>query len=101
MKKQHLLWFGRMERILGDIAFHSGEYDEALKHYTDALPEIQRHGGYGKYSTQMELLRLERKLDKLPLSEVNMWLKHFQDHWKKMAELIHWCEKEQLRTKLR
>jgi len=101
MKKQHLLYFGRMDRILGDIAFNGSERDEALKYYTDALPEIQRHGGYGKYSTQMELLRLERKLDKLSISEVNMWLKHFQDHWKKWAELIHWCEKEQLRTRLR
>lgn len=100
-KKQHLLYFGRMDRILGDIAYNGGEHDEALKHYTEALPKIQRHGGYGKYSTQIELLRLERKLDKLSISEVNMWLKHFQEHWKKRAELIHWCEKEQLRTRLR
>jgi tetratricopeptide (TPR) repeat protein len=101
MKKQHLLYFGRMDRILGDVAFHRGKYEEALEHYTEALPEIQRHGGYGKYSVQMELLRLERKLDKLPLSEVNMWLIHFQDRWKKMAELIHWCEKEHIRARLR
>jgi tetratricopeptide (TPR) repeat protein len=101
MKKQHLLYFGRMDRILGDVAFHRREYEEALEHYTEALPEIQRHGGYGKYSVQMELLRLERKLDKLPLSEVNMWLIHFQDNWKKMVELIHWCEKEHIRARLR
>ncbi len=101
MEKQHLLYFGRMDRILGDIAFNRGEYDEALKHYSDAQPKMHRYGGYGKYSIQMELLRLERKLDKLPVSEVNMWLDHFQDHWKKWAELIHWCEKERLRVKLR
>ncbi len=101
MKKQHLLYFGRMDRILGDIAFNSGKFDEALKLYTGALPEIQGHGGYGKYSTQMELLRLERKLDKLSIADVNQWLTHFQVHWKKKAELMHWCEKEQLRTRLR
>lgn len=101
MKKQYWLYFGRMDRILGDIAFNRGEYDEALKHYTVALPEIQRHGGYGKYSTRFELLRLERKLDKLPISDVNRWLDHFQDHWKKRVELIHWCDKERLRARLR
>src|SRR6266702_3655747 len=101
MEKQYLLYFGRMNRILGDVAFSRGQYNEALMHYTNALPEIQRHGGFGKYSIRMELLRLERKLDKLAFSEVNMWLDHFQDHWKKWAELIHWCEKERLRVKLR
>lgn len=90
-----------MIRILGDVAFSGGQYNEALMHYTNALPKIQRHGGYGKYSTRMELLRLERKLDKLPFSEVNMWLDHFQDHWKKRIELIHWCEKERFRARLR
>jgi tetratricopeptide (TPR) repeat protein len=100
MEKEHSLYFGRMDRILGDIAYNRGEYDKALKYYTDALPEIQRLGGNGKYSTQMELLRLERKLDKLPLLEVNRWLDRFQDHWKKRAELIHWCEKERLHVTL-
>jgi hypothetical protein len=101
MEKQYLLYFGRMNRILGDVAFSRGQYNEALMHYTNGLPEIQRHGGYGKYSIRMELLRLERKLDRLPVSEVNRWLEHFQEHWKKRPELIHWCEKERLRVKLR
>lgn len=101
MEEQYTLFFGRMIRILGDVAFSGGQYNEALMHYTNALPKIQRHGGYGKYSTRMELLRLERKLDKLPFSEVNMWLDHFQDHWKKRIELIHWCEKERFRARLR
>ena len=101
MEKEYSLYFGRIIKILGDVAFSGGQYNEALEHYTDALPKIQRHGGFGKYSTRLELLRLERKLDKLPISEVDMWLKHFLDHWKKRVELINWCEKERLRARLR
>lgn len=101
MERQYLLYFGRINRILGDVAFSREQYEEALRHYTNALPKIQRHGGYGKYSTQMELLRLQRKLDKLPLSEVDRWLEHFQVQWKKLTELIHWCETEHLRARLR
>lgn len=97
---QYLLFFGRTTRILGDVTFLKGQYNEALMHYTEALPKIQRHGGYGKYSTQRELQRLERKLDKLSLAEVNIWLDHFQTEWGKKAELLHWCEKERLRAKL-
>ena len=101
MEEEYSLYFGRIIRILGDVAFSEGQYNEALMQYTNALPKIQRHGGFGKYSTRLELLRLERKLDKLPISEVNMWLEHFLDHWKKRVELIHWCEKERLRARLR
>jgi tetratricopeptide (TPR) repeat protein len=101
MEKEYSLYFGRIKKILGDVAFHQEQYNEALDRYTDALPKIQRHGGYGKYSTRLELLRLERKLDKLSLSEVNRWLDHFQAHWKRRSELLHWCDKEHLRAKLR
>ncbi len=101
MEEQFSLYFGRIIRILGDVAFSKRQYNEAMMHYTNALPKIQRHGGFGKYSTRLELLRLERKLDKLTFSEVNMWLAQFQDHWKKRVELINWCEKERLRAKLR
>lgn len=101
VEKDYSLYFGRIIRILGDVAFSKEQYNEALEHYADALPKIQRHGGFGKYSTRLELLRLERRLDKLQVSEVNQWLEYFQAHWKKKVELIHWCEKERLRARLR
>lgn len=101
MEEGYSLYFGRIIKILGDVAFSKGQYNEALEHYTNALPKIQKHGGFGKYSTRLELLRLERKLDKLQRSEVNIWLEHFLDHWKDEVELKHWCEKERLRAKLR
>lgn len=100
-EEDYSLYFGRMIRILGDVAFIRGQYDDARMHYINALPKIQKHGGFGKYSTRSELLRLERKLDKLSTSEVDMWLRHFQEHWKGKSELLNWCNKERYRAKLR
>lgn len=66
-----VLLFGRMRRILGNMAFAQKKYDEAADYYADALQMIARHSS--KWRMRVELENLERnvsclsKIDQLRL----------------------------------
>lgn len=59
------LFFGRMKRILGDVAYEKEIYADAFGEYAKGLLLIAQHGGYGVYTVGKELDRLEGKIKEL------------------------------------
>lgn len=59
----HKLYFGRILRIEGDVAFQEANYDFAFKKYAQGIPKIFQDGGFGPYSSQHELNLLQKKSD--------------------------------------
>ncbi len=88
------VFFGRMYRILGDVAYEEKNYDKAFDEYAKAFPLITEHGGYGRYTIEEELKRLEEKIMKLPLAEQRSRCSALRRHWqntetgRKFHELI-------------
>ncbi len=66
---------GRMRRILAEVAFQRQDYETAFNYYAEGLPLIAQHGGYGKYSLQRELEKLNQKLALLPPHQTIKWSK--------------------------
>ncbi|MCI0557235.1 MAG: tetratricopeptide repeat protein, partial [Nitrososphaera sp.] len=75
------LFAGRMERILGEVAFDQGDYQTAKGMFIKGLLLIAEHGGYGKYSLRDEFLRLGHRMDQLPQNIVLEWCTALEDNW--------------------
>ena len=95
---EYPVFFGRIRKVLGDVAFGEGRYDEALEYYGEALCLIGRHGGYGKYAFRNELARLIEKIDTLPVGRAIEWYEKLIEFWRKSGmdwqrpELIFLCK---------
>lgn len=93
----YALFYGRMRRILGDVAYYTQNFSEAHGYYAEGLALIARHGGYGMYSVDPELERLATKIHDLPTSVALEWLNLFKTYWTqhrrydKSHSLIGWC----------
>jgi tetratricopeptide (TPR) repeat protein len=93
------LFYGRMRRILGDIAFKQGRYDEASNYYAEGLPMIAEHGGYGIYSIQQERENLAKKLHQIsPATALDVCL-NLKAAWLKKGldgqdpQMISWVDR--------
>ena len=92
------LFYGRMERISGEIAFDQKDYNQSVKHYAKGLYLISQHGGYGKYKIDKELSELDQKLEKLPLKEALDFYKQLKTYWtqqgvdKKRPKMLSWAD---------
>lgn len=75
------LFHGRILRLLAQVYFDEGDYDRALDNYTEALTQIGRHGGYGKYRFDRELEALRERMAKLPKEIVSTWCDRFIERW--------------------
>jgi len=75
------LFYGRMRRILGDIAFEKRDYNEAINYYSEGLYMISQHGGYGKYTIENELNNLEIKLKALPDEIAINFYESLKNYW--------------------
>ena len=75
------LFYGRMRRILGDIAFEKIDYNEAINYYAEGLYLISQHGGYGKYTIDNELNILEGKLKTLPDEIALNFYESLKNYW--------------------
>ncbi|MDX9993050.1 MAG: tetratricopeptide repeat protein [Anaerolineales bacterium] len=57
---------GRMQKILGDVAFEQGRFEDARQIYADAFPALTlRKGGYGQRTFLAELDVLNERIDTL------------------------------------
>ena len=75
------LFYGRILRLLAQAYFDEGDYDRALDDYIEALTQIGRHGGYGKYRFDQELEALRDRISKLPKKIISSWCDRFIERW--------------------
>jgi tetratricopeptide (TPR) repeat protein len=91
------LFYGRMRRILADVAFDRCEYKDALEWYAKSIAMMSQHGGWGRYNFSRELQNLENRIKSLSDDEVNNWIDRLLDYWSKnasenkVANLVRWC----------
>lgn len=91
------LFYGRMRRILADVAFDRCEYKKAFEFYAKGIAIMSQHGGWGRYNFGRELQNLETRIKSLSNDEVNNWIDKLVDYWSKnasenkVADLVRWC----------
>lgn len=101
------LFYGRMRRILADVAYAEGEYETALKLYAKGIGQIAQHGGWGMYYLDREWFALEKKIAGLPTDVGQAWLSYLKSEWAgqepldKLAVLITKINEQLVRLKLR
>ncbi len=78
----HLLW-SRLRKLEAEALFGLNQFDDALSHYRDAMPELARHGGWGRYRLDFELRAMRRNIDTLPSAEVQRWLRELGGSWRR------------------
>jgi len=100
------LFYGRMRRIMGAIAFQEKKYDEAVNYYAEGLYMIAKHGGYGKYTIDNELKTLEDELEQLSNETAIKFYTKLKESWetkykKRFLNLITWVDRHVCRLFLR
>jgi tetratricopeptide (TPR) repeat protein len=76
------LFAGRMERILGEVAYLEGDLEMAKQLFSEGLAKIAEHGGYGKYELRRELLNLGNLIDQLPAPLALEWCEAIEHQWR-------------------
>ncbi len=95
--------FGRMQRVLADVAFDLGDYDRAVKIYAEAYAALgKRAGGYGKRKFSDELAWLGQRMDAMAEKDVkktidscNFLMEYWSDDSRpinRRDELISFCD---------
>jgi hypothetical protein len=101
------LFFGRMRRILADIAFEKKEYETSCNLYAEGLALIRQHGGYGVWLIDRELESLEQKLQMLPPEIAREWGVRLKEYWgkqkpeEKYAKMVSWCDRQIIQARIR
>ncbi len=75
------LFFGRMKRIIGDVAYEEKNYAKAFQEYGKGLLLIAQHGGYGDYTVDKELDRLESKINELKQNHQSSCCARLKNYW--------------------
>ncbi|MCP4350384.1 MAG: tetratricopeptide repeat protein [Desulfobacterales bacterium] len=92
------LFYGRMDRIVGAIAFDKKNYNDAINSYAKGLYLIAQHGGYGRYTVKQELNNLQEKLQTLSDEEALMFYNGLKTYWSKQGvdirkpKMISWVD---------
>ncbi|MEH2055819.1 MAG: tetratricopeptide repeat protein [Nostoc sp.] len=97
----HTLYFGRILRIEGDVAFQQANYDFAFSKYAQGIPKIFQHGGFGPYSIQHELNMLQKKIERLPIELSKTLIQQLKSQWKDHKALKEWCDQQMFLTRIR
>jgi len=91
------LFYGRMRRIRGAIAYHQEKYDDSSDYYAEGLYLIVQHGGYGKYTIDNELRELEANLSRLSTESSLKFYLTLKEVWekkdKKNLKLTTWIDR--------
>jgi tetratricopeptide (TPR) repeat protein len=64
--ESHRLLWSRLEKLEGEALLGLGRFDGAIGRFSNAIPELAMHGGWGRYRLDIELATLEAKLSALP-----------------------------------
>lgn len=97
----HTLYFGRMLRIEGDVAFQQANYNFAFSKYAQGIPQIFQHGGFGPYSIKHELNLLQKKIERLPIELSKTLIQQLKSQWKDHKALKEWCDQQMFLTRIR
>ncbi|MBD2439337.1 tetratricopeptide repeat protein [Nostoc sp. FACHB-110] len=97
----HKLYFGRILRIEGDVAFQQENYDLAFAKYSQGIPKIFEDGGFGPYSIQQELTLLQNKIDRLPIELAKTLIQQLKSWWNDFKALKEWCDQQMFLTRIR
>lgn len=97
----HKLYFGRILRIEGDVAFQEANYDFAFKKYAQGIPKIFQDGGFGPYSSQHELNLLQKKIERLPIELSKTLIQQLKSRWNDQKALKEWCDQQMFLTRIR
>ncbi|MEH2212133.1 tetratricopeptide repeat protein [Nostoc sp.] len=97
----HTLYFGRMLRIEGDVAFQQANYNFAFSKYAQGIPQIFQHGGFGPYSIKHELNLLQKKIELLPIELSKTLIQQLKSQWKDHKALKEWCDQQMFLTRIR
>ncbi|MBE9000748.1 ATP-binding protein [Nostoc sp. LEGE 12447] len=95
------LYFGRMLRIEGDVAFQQANYDLAFAKYAKGIPKIFQDGGFGPYSIQHELNLLQKKIERLPIELSKTLIQQLKHQWQDNKALKEWCDQQMFLTRIR
>lgn len=84
--------YGRIRRVLGDLAFEQKRYQEAMIIYADAYATLgMRTGGYGKRTFLDEIKSLSERISVLAQEdpkEALRWCEYFQEYWTDPSRVI-------------
>lgn len=73
---------GRITRLLGDLAYAEGRFDQALRHYKQAYALLGgRYAGYGRRTLQDELDALAMRIEGLPARAALAWCDALEEVW--------------------
>ena len=97
----HQLYFGRILRIEGDVAFQEANYDFAFKKYAQGIPKIFQDGGFGPYSSQHELNLLQKKIERLGIELSKTLIQQLKSRWNDQKALKEWCDQQMFLTRIR
>ncbi|WP_392533369.1 tetratricopeptide repeat protein [Nostoc sp. C117] len=97
----HKLYFGRILRIEGDVAFQQANYDFAFSKYAQGIPKIFQHGGFGPYSIKHELNLLQKKIERLPIELSKTLIQQLKSEWRDHKALKEWCDQQMFLTRIR
>jgi tetratricopeptide (TPR) repeat protein len=96
---------GGMRRLLGDVLFAQGEYDEALAEYCKAYPKIAQEETFTPYRLSRALESLEERISNLPAELAEQWCDDLRRCWEKRVqedrgrtELLSFCRVQKLRA---
>ena len=102
---------GRMQRVLGDVAFSEKKYEKAMKIYASAYAELgKRSGGFGVRGFQDEINFLSEKIKTLSgenPQEALQWCDYLLEYWSdeklpllRRDELVSLCELKKIEIEL-
>ncbi len=95
------LYFGRILRIEGDVAFQQENHDLAFAKYAQGIPQIFQNGGFGPYSIQHELNLLQKKIERLPIELSKTLIQQLKHQWQDNKALKEWCDQQMFLTRIR
>ncbi|MCW5317531.1 tetratricopeptide repeat protein [Nostoc sp. KVJ3] len=95
------LYFGRILRIEGDVAFQQANYDSAFAKYAQGIPKIFQDGGFGPYSIKHELNLLQKKIERLPIELSKTLIQQLKHQWQNNKALKEWCDQQMFLTRIR
>ena len=93
------LFYGRMKRIQGDVAFEQKDYVQAADFYAEGLYLIAQHGGYAMYGIDQERNNLAEKLKSLSPDDALQICQILKAYWeqkeldKRNPKMLSWVDR--------
>jgi tetratricopeptide (TPR) repeat protein len=80
-RKSHALLWSRLRKLEAEAQFHLGQLESSLHGYSEAIPQLAQHGGWGRYKLEFELAAVGNLIQSLPNWQAQRWLVHLTKAW--------------------